>query len=140
MPASDWSFSGNGLLYKAGAWQGDDDELHAYVQPTIAGVRVTELTPMPVREPVRGTPLAQVGVSMSTTSGTLRSANAARRIVDIYNASAVNLWLRFGAAAAVVGVGAFVPPGASTFFFTTAEVRGILESGSPVTCGIVEWD
>lgn len=142
MPASEWSFHGGGLLYKAGAWKGDSDSadrLHAYVQPTVEGVRVTNAAPLPVREPVRGSPLSQLTRSMSTTSAVLAAANTSRRIIDIYNASAVNLWLGFGQAAAV-GTGAFVPAGASTYYFTTAAVNGILASGSAVACGVVEWD
>ncbi len=143
MPAFEWSFHGGGLLYKAGAWKGDSDNadrLHAYVQPTVEGVRVTAAAPLPVREPVRGAPLTHGTAAMTTASGTIVAANASRRIIEIYNPAAVNLWLRFGAAAAAVGTGAFVPPGASTYFFTTVEIRGILASGAGVSIGYMEWD
>lgn len=143
MAASEWAFYGGGLLYKAGAWKGDSDSvdrLHAYVQPTIEGVRVTGSAPLPVREPVRGTPLTQSTFAATTASGTLAAANASRRIIEIANPAAVNLWLRFGATPAAVGTGVFVPPGAIAFWFTTAEVRGILASGAGVSVGYVEWD
>lgn len=143
MPASEWAFHGGGLLYKAGAWKGDSDNadrLHAYVQPTVEGVRVTAAAPLPVREPVRGAPLSQGTFAATTASGTLVAANSSRRIIEIANPATVNLWLRFGAVAAAVGTGVFVPPGAIAFWMTTVEVRCILASGSGVSVGYVEWD
>lgn len=140
MAASSWTFTGGGLLYSAGAWLDGDTKLHAYVQPTVEGVRVTSAAPLPVREPVRGAPLAHGTASMTTASGTIVASNSSRRIIEIANPAAVNLWLRFGAAAAVVGTGVFVPPGAIAYWMTTVEIRGILASGSGVSVGYVEWD
>ena len=101
--------------------------------------RITPTSPLPVREPVKGSALGKGGITSSGASQTVVAANANRTMVEISNAGANGLWLSFGSAA-VVGQGTYLPSKATGYWPTTAAVAAILETGGVAgPIGYTEW-
>ena len=131
MPGSFWTFLSAGASAKAASWlQGD--EHHAAVQPTIEGTRVNASAPMPVREPAFGSIIAQGTATIATSSTVLRAADSGRRFLIVSNGGTTNVWVHYGAVAAVVGSGVLLPPGAKDIYYTDMEVRAISVTSSNV--------
>lgn len=72
-------------------------------------------------------------VSVGTASTLVLPQNLRRRWAGVYNSSGAGIWLSFGAAA-LIGYGAYIPPGGSYEIdqenFFTGPVYGIVSAGS----------
>jgi hypothetical protein len=91
-------------------------------------------------EPTSSATLGEGGVSVTTSSTTVKTATAARRVIEVSNGGDSGIWVHFGASAATAGQGSFLPPNSSNRWAYSGEVRAIVEAGG-ATClvGYVEW-
>lgn len=107
----------------------------------VNGSPVSAANPMPSTTPP-DTALGAAGattVTVNATSGSLASANSARKRIDVSNSSTTaQVWIKPGGGTAAVGTGWLLPPQAQAAYFTTLALSAISSSGS-VSVGIVEW-
>jgi hypothetical protein len=91
-------------------------------------------------EPTASAALGEGGVSVTTSSTTVKTATAGRRVIEVSNGGDSGIWVHFAASAATAGQGSFLPPNSSNRWAYSGEVRAIVESGGS-TClvGYVEW-
>lgn len=95
--------------------------------------------PLPVREPTRGSAAGKGGVTSSSSNQALVTTNSNRTIVEVANGGASGIWVAFGATA-TVGTGSYVPAKSTGYWYTTAAVNIILETGgSAGPVGYTEW-
>lgn len=98
--------------------------------------------PVPVRDYGFSAAITAAGGASTASfsvSTTLVAANASRSLLLVSNGHAtIGVWLTFGAAAALVGRGFYLPPKASAPFDYSGEVRVIPESGTGGPVGYVE--
>lgn len=100
---------------------------------------VSATNPLPIREPVRGSALSKGGTTSTASSASLVISNSSRNYIEVSNSGASGIWLSFGSAA-VAGQGTYLPPKATGFWPTTAQVFIILESGGTGgAVGYTEW-
>lgn len=106
---------------------------------TGASTLVSSSSPLPIREPVRGSALGKGGGTSTGGSTQLAPQNLSRNYIEVSNSGASGIWLAFGSAA-VAGQGTYIPSKATGFWPTTAQVNMILESGgSGGVIGYTEW-
>lgn len=107
-------------------------------------LKSTSITnPTPVRDYGVSTAITAAGggtpLDAFTTSTTVVTANANRTVLWVSNGHAtIGVWLAFGATAALVGRGIYLPPKSSAPFAFRGEVRVIPESGTGGPIGYVE--
>lgn len=103
---------------------------------------VTAAAPLPVREPVRGAAIGKNGAALTpgTSNTVVAAANASRTCIEVSNGSASGIWLAFGATAAV-NTGTYLPAKATGYWYTTAAVNMVLETGGTgeAKVGYTEW-
>jgi hypothetical protein len=104
------------------------------VDVAIAGDGVQGSRPKPY-----GSALGKGGLTSSGSSQTLVASNSARDIVEVANGGTAGIWVAFGSSA-VAGQGSYVPPGATGYWYMTAQVNVIQASGGGAgAVGYTEW-
>jgi hypothetical protein len=92
-------------------------------------------------EPTSSAVLGEGGVTVTTSSTTVKTATAGRRAIEVSNGGDSGVWVHFGASTATAGQGSFLPPNSANRWAYSAysgEVRAISASGSNAV-GYVEW-
>lgn len=88
---------------------------------------------------VLGAALSSGTVATLTTTQTLKTATSGRKVIYVSNGGTVGVWLSFGATAAVVGAGLYLPPGSNEPFPYAGEIRVVSASGAAGPIGYVEF-
>jgi hypothetical protein len=89
-------------------------------------------------EPTASAVISEGGVTVTTSSTTVKTATSSRRVIEISNGGTAGVWVHFGASAATAGQGSYLPPASSNRWAYSGEVRAIAASGSNAV-GYVEW-